>query len=186
MAKCVRCSLEGEQFSADVKHGEEAVLDDSSSVEAAERRAELFAPVRDVQRQYGQQICVNVMDGSAFVVRVVLPHTVLLPGQTLYGVFDFRGSDVLCQAFDLHVEAEETVDPAVAYSKNVTRVNIADLGAQSCNCSSLSLVPFAVSLPDTCFPSFTTTLSLSHSPDSLCSHSLVFTHSVCGRLRQRR
>lgn len=161
VAKCVRFSVPENTFSSRVEYGADAVLPAEDAAAVRERRAALCAPVHEAQRRYSQQICVNVMDNSAFVVRLVLPRTVVAPGQVLHGVCDFRGGDVLCQALEVHVADEETVDPAVAYSKKVLRVGRDTYGAQSCNCSCLDLVPFAVELPAHATPEFATKYSLS-------------------------
>ena len=163
MAKCARFAVPEDSFSSRVEYGAAAVLPAEDAGAVQERRAALCAPVHEAQRRYAQQICVNVMDNSAFVVRVVLPRTVVAPGQVLHGVCDFRGGAVLCQALEVHVADEETVDPAAAYSRKVLRVGRDTHGAQSCTCSCLDLVPFAVELPAHATPEFATKYSLSPS-----------------------
>ena len=179
MAKCVRFSVPENTFSSRVEYGADAVLPAEDAAAVRERRAALCAPVHEAQRRYSQQICVNVMDNSAFVVRLVLPRTVVAPGQVLHGVCDFRGGDVLCQALEVHVADEETVDPAVAYSKKVLRVGRDTYGAQSCNCSCLDLVPFAIELPAHATPEFATKYSLSPLACVSCvSLSVCVSHAV--------
>lgn len=163
VAKCARFAVPEDSFSSRVEYGAAAVLPAEDAGAVQERRAALCAPVHEAQRRYAQQICVNVMDNSAFVVRVVLPRTVVAPGQVLHGVCDFRGGAVLCQALEVHVADEETVDPAAAYSRKVLRVGRDTHGAQSCTCSCLDLVPFAVELPAHATPEFATKYSLSPS-----------------------
>jgi len=163
MARCIRSTIENVPFDPVVEHGDKISLSESQEAvvpvtAVKDLRDSLFIPVRELQKRYSQQICVNVMDNSAFVVRLVLPRTVLLPGQTLYWMCDFRGSDVLCQALEVHVVSEETIDSAIAYSKNVLKVSKDIYGVQSCNCSCLDLVPLSIGIPKDAIPEFSTKL----------------------------
>lgn len=176
MARCVRGTAEGVEFAPIVERREERISKSEPQDSAAKNlRETLFAPVYELHKRFSQQICVNVMDNSAFIVRLVLPRSVLLPGQTLYSMCDFRGSDVLCQAFEVHVALEETIEPAIAYSKNVLKVGREVYGQQSCNCSCLDLVPFSIGVPNDVTPEFTTKLSLF--PNLMCVCPLFLRHA---------